>query len=148
MPSSLSTDQIDLSYCLHIETGISINRLKLPFIHTSPHATKESKPFTLSNSGKISNQDQRAAPSCPPIICSEVRLKLKGHKWRLVSTYQECFGHGPYCGHKNCDTADQGSQNPIFYCWPVPVSFLSPEDVLQIRVIAFLIQLADPFCSP
>lgn len=34
MPSSLSTDQTELSYCLQIETDSSINRFKLSLIHT------------------------------------------------------------------------------------------------------------------
>lgn len=151
MPSALSTDQTELSYWLQIEKGISINRFKLSFIPTPTQknkVTKTSPSYFLLNSGKMSNRDQRAALSRTTIICSEVRLKVRGHKWLLVSTHQECCGHGPYCGHKSCDTTDQGGQNPIFYHWPVPISFLSQGDVPQIRVIAFLIQLEEPFLSP
>lgn len=70
---------------------------------------------------------------CSLIICREVRLKVRGHKWLLVSAHHECCGRG----HKSCDTADQGGWNPIFYHWPATLSVLSPSDVSPIGVIAF-----------
>lgn len=44
MPSSLSTDQTELSYCLRIETDRSLNRIKLSFIHT-PITQRRRQPY-------------------------------------------------------------------------------------------------------
>lgn len=113
MPSSLSTDQTELSYCLQIETDSSINRFKLSFIHTlltqrrkQPNAV----PFTFTKQRpNFWSGSEGVSLSRPPIIGWQVRLKVRGHKWLLVSTHQEFCGHGPFCGHKSCCTADQGS---------------------------------------
>lgn len=85
-PSSLSTDQTELSYCLQIEMDSFLNRFKLLFIHTPITQRRRQPyvaPFTLPpNSGQISDRDQRASlsPSLPrpPIIGGEVRLKVRG----------------------------------------------------------------------
>lgn len=74
-----------------------------------------------------------ALSRCSLIICREVRLKVRGHKWLLVSAHHERYGPS----HKSCDTADQGGWNPIFYHWPATLSVLSPSDVPPIGVIAF-----------
>lgn len=151
MPSSLSTDQTELSYCLLIETDSSINRFKLSFIRTRLSQRRRQPtavPVTVAKQRlHFWSESEGVSLSRLPIIGWEVRLKVRGHKWLLVSTHQEFCGHGPYSGHKSCFSADQRSQNPIFYQWTVPVSFLSLGDVPQIRVIAFLIQLEEPFLS-
>lgn len=43
----------------------------------------------------------------------------------------------PIAAIKAATSLTRAAQNPIFYHRPVPVSFLSPGDVPQIRVIAF-----------
>ena len=51
MPSSLSTGQTELSYCLQIETDSSINRFQLSFIHTrltQRRRQPKAAPFSVS----------------------------------------------------------------------------------------------------
>lgn len=43
MPSSWNTDQTELSYWLQIETAISMNRLKLSFLHSLARKKEERK---------------------------------------------------------------------------------------------------------
>lgn len=59
------TDQTELSYCLQIETDISINKFELSFIHATrkEESNQTSFPLPLLNSGDISAQDQGPALS-------------------------------------------------------------------------------------
>lgn len=93
-----------------------MNRFKLSFIHAARaqkgEAVKTRSLLPSPNGVQISDRDRslvRPSLDAPPVIGWEVRLKVRGHKWLLVSAHQEFCGRGPYCGHKSCCTADQGS---------------------------------------
>lgn len=131
------------------------------FIHTHSHMHKkkgETKFTSLQiqkTSGQFLSVDQFSVrikeknTLCCPICSQKVRLKVKGHKWLLVSSHQECCGRGPYRCHKSRNIPDHGNQksnilSPTCPCF-LFVTGRCPSDQGH---WFFLIQLEESFFQP